>query len=115
MNRGDVAIATMTLARTQDEQQLLRWSLERLAADGWPISLCDGGSPPSFVTFARGLSNTRLVAPQTTGLVGQVKAAVADALQRGTRFVLYTEPDKLDFFGGPLAAFVESAPGHDDI
>ena len=85
---------------------LLR-SLEKLSAAGRPLIIADGGSGKSFVKQLLNISSSIAVANEK-GLVPQVKAGLAAALQQfqDKPFLLYTEPDKYPFFGGPLMKFV---------
>jgi hypothetical protein len=115
MNRHDIAVATMTLATGDREERLLLDGLQRLAVDRWPVALSDGGSRPAFVHALGSIPSLTLVAPRTRGLVGQVKASIAAASSLETRFVLYTEPDKFEFFDEHLSAFVSDAPEDGDI
>src|SRR5687768_848410 len=98
MMSGDLTIATMTRARDEDEALLLVRSLRALDAHGIPMFIADGGSVAEFVGEIQQLPNANLSATRGAGLVAQVRASVRDAATHGTRFVLYTEPDKLDFF-----------------
>jgi hypothetical protein len=110
MNRQHIAIATMTLAKNEQDERPLLDALQRLALDRWPVAVSDGGSRPAFVRALASLPSFTLVAPRAPGLVGQIKASVADACRRDAPFILYTEPDKFEFFDEHLAAFVDAAP-----
>lgn len=113
MHIADLAIATVTWARSAPEHALLRRSLERLDRLGRPISIGDRGDNRDFLTDLQRLQNVRtFVVPD--GLVPQVQKAVELAAQLAP-FVLYTEPDKDEFFAGGLEAFIEAAPGDDGI
>jgi hypothetical protein len=85
-----LAIATITWARDPDEERLLRAALRRLCAYGRPIAT--------------------VVAPEGAGLVAQTRASLKAALELSGAFLLYTEPDKLDFFETVLPAFVAEVP-----
>jgi hypothetical protein len=115
MNRNDVAVATMTLARNENEEALLLNSLQRLALDHWRVAVADGGSRPVFVDAIASIPSFTLVAPRAHGLVGQVQASIAAASRLHVPFILYTEPDKFDFFDEHLTAFVADAPDAADI
>jgi hypothetical protein len=108
-------IATVTLARSDDEETTLRLALERLSREGLPVAVSDGGSRSEFVEFLRGLAGFTVVAPLAPGLVGQVKAALRVAGNRPSPFVLYTEPDKHFFFDRRLTQFLANAPLTPDI
>ncbi len=114
MDAGDVAVATITLARDAGEANLLRNALLSLAAWRMPVAICDGGSPSDFVDGLK-KSGFTLTAPAARGLVGQVKASVRLALDSGRRFILYTEPDKLAFFERKVDRFIRAAPDGPDV
>jgi len=104
MIAADVALATMTLVRDENEEPLLRRAMETLAGAGRPLFVSDGGSGSRFVAFLRSLPNVTVVGPVSTGLVGQVRGSLAAAARSGARWVLYTESDKLEFFETRLPA-----------
>jgi hypothetical protein len=110
-----VSVATITWARTADEDAVLRRSLNRLAETGLRVSVGDAGTNASFTAFLRSLPGVLVAAPRERGLVAQVNASLDAAAQFDTPFVLYTEPDKEGFFGGPLANFIERAETGRDI
>ena len=106
----ELAIATITLARTASEERTLRRSLSILAEMGWPVIAADGGSRESFQAFL--VKSGFTVVHARGGLVHQVKAALQTATQKN---VLYTEPDKIPFFTHGLEAFAKlsgKAPLH---
>ncbi|MCC7008924.1 MAG: hypothetical protein IT184_08925 [Acidobacteria bacterium] len=115
MRTDDLAVATMTLARTEQEAALLSRALELLTAHGWPTIVADGASVPSFREFLRSHRTLRMVEPEGPGLVGQVRRAMDEAARQHGRFVLYTEPDKATFFQQHLAGFLAAAPDDDDV
>lgn len=98
MERSRLAIATMTLVRDQEEEDLLRESLEILAACDLPVYITDGGSPAHFLDFLKGFSNFHVSPATATGLVAQVSNSLHKAFDDGREFILYTEPDKKYFF-----------------
>jgi hypothetical protein len=102
-----VAIATITWARSPEEDRRLRHSLTRLLATGVPIAVADTGLTPSFARFLRRHSGFT-VTQERGGLVAQIEASFRIARAFGSRFVLYTEPDKALFFEH-VAAFLEQA------
>lgn len=104
MDGGQIAVVTMTLARDAEEERLLRHSLSTLAKFRFPILACDGGSPNEFVQFLRD-SGIELVAPERPGLVGQIRTAIRAAAAKWP-VLLYTEPDKRQFFETGLAGFL---------
>ena len=108
MNLSDIAVATITRVRGRDDERTVRQSLSTLVATGMPVAASDGGSPKRFVHWLQHLPNVTL-AKRGNSLVHQVRASVAAALKTGRPFILYTEPDKREFFAGGLADFVERA------
>jgi hypothetical protein len=110
-----VAVATMTLARSAREEELLHASLVTLAARGLPVFAADGGSLTGFRERIAAIPGVTLV-PYEPGagprLIGQVQAAVASAASGRVGYLLYTEPDKGWFFEHRLSRFLESATVH---
>jgi hypothetical protein len=102
-------IATMTRARNEEERERLYRSLTALSSLGLPIVIADRESPLSFVAALARLPNVWLVTSKRPGLVGQIQASIAAATRMRRPLIVYTEPDKQEFFEGPLAAFVERA------
>lgn len=109
MQLGSVSIATITWTRSPAEEAVLRRSLSRLAELKVPVAVADAGSSEPFVTFLKSLSGFRVVVPGRSGLVAQVTASLELAAQGGAPYLLYTEPDKEQFFGDSLQQFVEAA------
>jgi hypothetical protein len=110
VNLSDVAIATMTRVRDPNEEQSVRRSLSALVAAGAPLAISDRGSSTRFVDWMRHLPSVTVIR-RSDSLVGQVRASLAAAADTGRPFILYTEPDKRDFFKHHLAGFVERASG----
>jgi hypothetical protein len=107
MRESEVAVATITLARTASEEKDLISALKILRLTELPAVIADGGSPPAFLARVKELGFT-LTQPKARGLVPQVKASLREALKRfpDKRFILYTEPDKYPFFEGPMMRFI---------
>src|SRR5581483_3477203 len=101
--------------RDPSEAPLVRRALERLTATGAKVAVSDGGSLPEFAEFLRKLPALSLVPPDAPGLVGQVRASLREAARAQKPFVMYTEPDKDEFFEMRLAEFVADAPEDDDV
>jgi hypothetical protein len=101
------AIVTITRARSAEEAAALKASLEILQAAGLPIFAGDGGSIAAFQEMLQAWPSMRLSTGLST-LAGQVKAAVQAAAGQH-RYVLYTEPDKRDFFAAGLVEFCRAA------
>lgn len=108
--RPNIVAATITLAREPSEGELLQRSITALTRIGQPVFVCDGGSGDEFLRFLRALPGVTVVAPSARGLVGQVRAATLAASGAQPDFVLYTEPDKLEFFDQHLPGFIAHAP-----
>jgi hypothetical protein len=102
-----VAIATITLARSESEAGKLQRSLQVLSAGNLPVFVSDGGSPAAFVKAIGALPSVE-VRTGTGGLVCQVKDSVGRAAASAD-LVIYTEPDKEEFFTSGLAALIERA------
>src|SRR5947209_4994310 len=115
MDTGDVAVSTMTLARDEQEEQWLRGAMPCLARAQMPVAVADGGSRKEFVDFLRDLPEFRVATARENGLVGQVKASLQMAYGLGTKFILYTEPDKWLFFDCGMSEFVARATNARDV
>ncbi|HEY7383849.1 MAG TPA: hypothetical protein VH743_09290 [Beijerinckiaceae bacterium] len=107
-----MSVATMTLARTVEEERALRAALRSLAQLGAPVFVSDGGSSEHFRASLRALPNVTVLQPPRPGLVPQIRASLEAASARRTPFVLYTEPDKRQFFERDLERFIADAPDH---
>jgi hypothetical protein len=104
MDTEGISIATITLARNPAEERLIVRSLSALKQ--YPVITADGGSRPRFVSELHKLE-IQIVCPQKKGLVLQVKASLRAALDASDNpLILYTEPDKLPFFHGPIETFI---------
>jgi hypothetical protein len=110
MQHDRVTFATITWARTDEEDRLLRISLSELSGLGRPIMVADGGSTPDFRAFLRGTPNVTVVDGERPGVVGQVRSSLQAALATDAAFIVYTEPDKRSFFERSLRVFVDEAP-----
>lgn len=98
MNKKELSIATITWARDEQEESLLRKSLHQLAALCIPVFITDGGSPPSFLEFIRSHSHFVLLPERAKGVWEQTRNSVRAADKAGHPYIFYTEPDKLHFF-----------------
>lgn len=98
MNTADISIATITLARDEAEETLLRNSLEQLAKLSLPVFITDGGSGRGFLNFIKNIPHFVLSNSQKRGVWAQAKNSLFEAYQHNSPFIFYTEPDKLDFF-----------------
>jgi hypothetical protein len=115
MDARDVAVATMTLVRSPEEDAALRRSLTSLAGSGLPIIVADAGTDRTFLQFLESLPGVQVRVPDERGLVAQITASLGVASTLGTRFVLYTEPDKELFFERHLREFLCAASDTSDI
>lgn len=97
MQKEELVIATITLARDTQEEQLLRKSLQVLAAFDIPVIVTDGGSNDSFVSFLKSFPHFTVL-NKGGGVWEQAKNSVLQAYASGVPFIWYTEPDKHDFF-----------------
>lgn len=116
MDYREVAVATMTWARDAAEERLLRESLPLLAGLGAPVFVTDGGSCGPFLDFLRGLPHFRVLEAGAPGVWPQARSSIeAAASATAAKFVLYTEPDKRDFFRDNLQGFISEAPAERDV
>lgn len=109
MDKKDISISTMTWARDSREERLLIESLTHLAMLEIPVFICDGGSNDDFISFLQSFPHFTLVPKKAAGVWWQVKASLEAAYASGSRYILYTEPDKLEFFQHALAGFLNEA------
>jgi hypothetical protein len=98
MEKNKLSIATITWARTEAEEHLLKLSLQKLAALNIPVFITDGGSNPGFLEFLGSFPQFKLLQTNAKGVWAQAKNSLFAAYQAGSEFILYTEPDKHDFF-----------------
>jgi hypothetical protein len=116
MDLSEVAVATLTWARDAAEERLLRESLALLAGLGAPVFVTDGGSGGTFVDFIQSLPNVRVFEAGAAGVWPQARRSIeAAADTTAARFILYTEPDKREFFRDRLREFVSEAPAGPDV
>ena len=108
MNQQHLAIATMAWARDEVEEKLLREALPELSGLGIPVYLTDGGSGEAFLNFLKSLPNFILPDTSIKGLWPQVQHSLNNAYDSGAPFILYTEPDKRDFFKKGLPEMLAS-------
>ena len=105
------AIVIPTLSRSQEEAVLLGSSVEMLARHGSPIFAGDGGSHRELIRKLQSLvaGLHRFDRDKKPTLVRQIKEAMALAMKANPAAILYTEPDKKEFFEAGLAEFVNFA------
>src|SRR3954469_12538048 len=115
MNAADVTVATMTWARTPAEADLLERSLHALTRLGARVIVADRGSDAAFLSRLQAHRGLETVVATRPGLVAQVQDSLARAARHETRFLFYTEPDKLLLFEQGLGDFLHRAPAGDDV
>ena len=98
MDKKTLSIATITWARDEAEEMLLRESLQQLAALEIPVFITDGGSRQEFLDFLQGYPHFNVFKADAKGLWAQAKSSLEQAHNSGSAFILYTEPDKYNFF-----------------
>jgi hypothetical protein len=106
MNRPNLVIATITLARNGAEEKLLVESLTQLASLNIQVFITDGGSSDSFLQYLRSIPHFSLSTTQVKGVWAQAKNSLLEASQADSDFILYTEPDKFLFFSLFLPQFI---------
>jgi hypothetical protein len=97
----NVCIATISWARNEEEENTLSESLTGLAGLGIPVYITDGGSSERFRKCLNSFPNFSV--QQAKGLWPQAKNSIRAAQQSGAHFILYTEPDKFEFFSNHLS------------
>lgn len=107
MTKQNIVIATITLARDEEEETLLRQSLLELAKLNLPVFITDGGSRGEFLAFLRNFPQFHLSATYARGVWQQAKSSLWDAYHSGADFIVYTEPDKTEFFSRFLEKMLE--------
>ncbi|MEJ7768748.1 MAG: hypothetical protein WKF89_13100 [Chitinophagaceae bacterium] len=108
MNKELLSIATITWARTASEDKLLRTSLQELAKLQIPVFICDGGSGKAFTDFLNNFPHFTLLPRKAAGVWWQVKISIQAAYESGSAYILYTEPDKYEFFNTSLPGFLDN-------
>jgi hypothetical protein len=96
MKRNKVCVATISWARNDEEEKILRVSLTQLASLSIPVYITDGGSSESFKKFLRNELHFHVF--EAKGLWSQAKKSITEAKKAGSKFIFYTEPDKQAFF-----------------
>lgn len=113
MNKKDISVATITLVRDDEEEQLLREAMEVLARFDIPVYITDGGSPAHFLDFLKGFPNFILSETSAKCLFAQVMNSLSVAYEKGASCILYSEPDKKYFFENGLSGFLDQAYVHE--
>ena len=110
MDKTNCAIATITWARDEQEEKLLRESLAQLATLEIPVFITDGGSTSSFLSFLNSFPQFNLLTTPAKGVWAQARTSVLAAYEAKAPYIFYTEPDKHLFFRDYLTDFIDSAP-----
>ena len=98
----------MTLARDATEALELRAALDALEHAALPVFVTDGGSTAAFADELE--ARYRFFRCEARrGLWPQIRESLRAAAASGARFILYTEPDKRDFFLDDVRVFIEEA------
>lgn len=101
----DISIATISLARNEEEEKILCSSLEQLARLSLPVFITDGGSSAKFRQALHRFPNFSVF--EEKGLWSQSRRSIREANKTARGFICYTEPDKLDFFLNHLRPMLE--------
>ncbi len=107
MIKKDIAIASICWARNDEEEKTLRKALEALATLQVPVFITDGGSSEAFISFLKDLPQFTMFAAK--GLWAQAKKSITEAGKGGAEMILYTEPDKHEFFSTYLSRMLENS------
>lgn len=110
MTKKKFSVATMTWARDGAEEKFLRKSLQELAKLNIPVYITDGGSGKDFLDFLRSFSNFLLFESQVPGVWPQVQNSLKMAYAAGATNIIYTEPDKGEFFKQGLPEMISQLP-----
>jgi len=102
------AAVTMTRALTERDAEASIASLKTLGALGLPIFASDAGSIQAYHAALGALGNFHRQ-PDAANLIQQMKSGFRGAAAAGHRYVLYSEPDKRDFFSNGARRFVADA------
>lgn len=113
-NLADVCIATISWARNNEEETLLRNSLLALSKLQLPVFITDAGSGAEFIDYIKNLQGFTVLQAPAKGVWAQAKNSLLAAEGHGSKFVLYTEPDKLNFFEQHLEKMLSSAELNDN-
>ena len=104
-----MVVATITWARDEAETQLLQESLQQLAELEIPVFITDGGSGAGFLGWVQSIPHFVLLTTEGKGVWAQARNSLRQAYQTAAPFILYTEPDKRDFFQHHLPQWIENA------
>ncbi|GAB3181839.1 hypothetical protein [Telluribacter humicola] len=114
MNKDHIVVATLTWVRDAQEEQLMREAMQHLAELDVPVYITDGGSGKEFIEYLSGFPKFSVFKANEAGVWPQVRQSL-QAMDESVRFVLYTEPDKAEFFRSSLKEFILEAPDSDQV
>jgi hypothetical protein len=114
MDKNQIAIATICWARNEAEEKLLKASLTELAKLQIPTFITDGGSSSHFLEFIRSFPHFTLLQASAKGVWAQARTSLLAAYEKGSSYIFYTEPDKLDFFRHFLPSLLREINLHKD-
>ncbi|RYZ30461.1 MAG: hypothetical protein EOO10_02745 [Chitinophagaceae bacterium] len=109
MEKKNISIATISWARNEAEENLLKASLTELASLNIPVYVTDGGSTASFLAFIQSIPHFTLLQPDGKGVYAQAKTSLLAAYNAGYPFIFYTEPDKEAFFRSGLQKLLDES------
>jgi hypothetical protein len=115
MDKKDICIATISWARTDSEEKLLRASLTSLANLRIPTFITDGGSSESFLQFINDIPHFTLLKANEKGVFAQAKNSLNAAFETTAPFVFYTEPDKEIFFQDALPKLIDEVVNNEAL
>ncbi|MDO1448653.1 hypothetical protein Q0590_20420 [Rhodocytophaga aerolata] len=113
--KNQLAIATISWARTEAEEKLLQASLQQLAECQVPVYITDGGSSPGFLDFLHSIPQFIVLQAEAKGVWAQARTSLLAAYEAGSAYLFYTEPDKLDFFRHGLPPIFSQLPNTDTV
>jgi hypothetical protein len=109
-----VSVATITWARDDAEEQRLRAALSVLAGSRLRVAIADTGTNSEFTRFLATCPNFTVTIPDKPSLLTQVQASLLSAATWQPDFILYTEPDKEQFFKYGMGNLIARAPRNAD-
>lgn len=106
MKANNLFIATISWARNEEEEKVLRPALKQLAELNVPVCITDGGSTDSFIQFLKSIPHFDV--RHAKGLWPQARLSITTAVESGAKYIFYTEPDKLQFFADHLKQMLDA-------
>ena len=107
MNYEQYIIATITLARNNQEKQRIFRGIKILSQKNIPeIVAVDGGSGADFISSLSRIPKVNIVKASKPGLQNQTIKSLQIAAKTNIPYLLYTESDKFRFFDNELDQFI---------